>query len=80
MDNLSIMDKMAGPNVFVYSEVSLYSVHVHALAGTAHCTTCKYIAVLMIKFCLHSDTISDHAKFELTFTKVGTSMMLVHTH
>ena len=30
------------------------------------------IAVLMIRFCLYSDIMSDHAKFELTFTKVGT--------
>ena len=28
--------------------------------------------VLMIRFCLYSDIMSDHAKFELTFTKVGT--------
>ena len=26
----------------------------------------------MVRFCLYSDIMSDHVKFELTFTKVGT--------
>ena len=28
-------------------------------------------AVLMLRFCLYSDIMSDHVKFELTFAKVG---------
>ena len=32
------------------------------------------IAVLMIRFCLYSDIMSDHAKFELTL-KLALSMM-----
>ena len=43
---------------------------------------CMY-AVLMIRFCLYSDIMSDHAQFELTFTKVGTiydaSIDSIHT-
>ena len=33
---------------------------------------CDTVSVLMIRFCLYSGIMSDHAKFELTFTKVGT--------
>ena len=31
-----------------------------------------YMSVLMIRCCLYSDIMSDHAQFQLTFAKVGT--------
>ena len=46
--------------------------HTHTQIHTHILTALHMKSVLMIRFRLYSDIMSDHVQFELTFTKVGT--------